>query len=164
MGEDDSKLFAFGSFGLFESDMLIQVGATECSAQINGAGTNAKISAHGSASVASNDLILWVQGVTPAQFGILVTSQTPGFVLNPGASFGNLCLGGAIGRFHTQILHSGVFGEFQIRIDLQALPTPSQVVAAQAGETWRFQAWYRDVIGGQQGSNFSDAVAVLFIP
>ncbi len=164
LGADDSKLFAFGSFGLFETEMILEIGTSECSSELNGSGLRAQISAHGSTSIATNDLILWVHDVTPGQFGLLVTSQLPGFVPNPGASFGNLCLSGAIGRFHTQILHSGPFGEYHLGIDLQALPTPNQPVAAQAGETWRFQAWYRDRVSGQQGSNFSDAVAVVFRP
>ena len=52
---------------------------------------------------------------------------------------------------------SGTAGAFSLGIDLTAIPTgpPS---AVQPGETWHFQAWFRD--GAR--SNFTDAVAVTF--
>jgi hypothetical protein len=31
------------------------------------------------------------------------------------------------------------------------------------GEIWRFQAWFRDSIGGVATSNFTDAAAVRFL-
>ena len=34
------------------------------------------------------------------------------------------------------------------------------VVAAQPGDTWTFQAWFRDSIPGAEPSNTSSAVAV----
>ena len=34
--------------------------------------------------------------------------------------------------------------------------------AAMAGETWNFQAWFRDVVGGATTSNFSDAWQVTW--
>ncbi|MEZ6020927.1 MAG: hypothetical protein R3F17_12725 [Planctomycetota bacterium] len=47
-------------------------------------------------------------------------------------------------------------------LDLTQTPTPSVPVAVQAGETWNFQAWYRDFIGGQSVSNFTDAISIAF--
>lgn len=45
-------------------------------------------------------------------------------------------------------------------LTLSSIPTPTAFVAVQAGEAWRFQVWHRD--GG--GSNFTDAVEVVFQP
>ena len=95
------------------------------------------------------------------QFGYFLTSQTQGFVANPGGSQGNLCVLGNIGRFLEQVQSSGPAGSFTIQVDLTNMPTsPPQSV--MAGETWNFQAWYRDV-NPVTTSNFTDAVSVTFL-
>ncbi|MCB9908354.1 MAG: hypothetical protein H6830_11600, partial [Planctomycetes bacterium] len=54
-------------------------------------------------------------------------------------------------------------GEFEVPIDLDAIPEPGVGLrAVQAGETWYFQAWYRDLVGGQSVSNFTDAIGVTY--
>ena len=108
--------------------------------------------------MADNDLTLEAFHLPLNQFGYFITSQTPGFVPNPGGSQGNLCLGGTIGRFVQQVQNSGASGSFTIQVDLTAMPPPLQPVV-QPGDTWNFQAWYRDV-GGQ--NNFTNAVSVTF--
>ena len=55
---------------------------------------------------------------------------------------------------------SGVFGAFTIPVDLTQMPT-TPVSAVQAGETWNFQAWYRDV-NPMPTSNFTDAIQLPF--
>ncbi len=69
-------------------------------------------------------------------------------------------MGGKIGRFRKQGQKSGPGGNFTIQVDLTSIPAnpPHTVVA---GETWNFQAWFRDNVGGPT-SNFTDAVSVLF--
>ncbi|HRV80652.1 MAG TPA: hypothetical protein P5218_04415 [Planctomycetota bacterium] len=80
-------------------------------------------------------------------------------------SMGRLCLGGgsAIGR-HNDAGSIGVslFNGFQVDVDPTALPSASGPVAASAGQTWNFQVWYRDIVGGQPTSNFTDGVRVTF--
>ncbi len=44
-------------------------------------------------------------------------------------------------------------------MDLTAVPQPTGNVAVQPGDTWNFQAWYRDI---GNTNNFTDAVSVLF--
>ena len=75
----------------------------------------------------------------------------------PPGSSGFICLGGAIGRFN-QPGNIGQGPTFSIQVDLTAVPQPTGPVAVQPGETWNFQAWYRD--GGT--NNFTDAVEILF--
>jgi len=41
-------------------------------------------------------------------------------------------------------------------------PTPVNIVGILAGETWNFQAWYRDTVAGQPTSNFTDAIQIGF--
>jgi len=91
------------------------------------------------------------------EMGLFICSQTKGFRPNPGASQGNLCLGGRIGRFRSQVQNTGSGGTFTIQVDLSALPVwPNQPVVP--GETWNFQAWFKD----GSTSNFSDGLWVLF--
>ena len=72
-----------------------------------------------------------------------------------------LCLGGAIGRFLQQVQNSGATGTITIPVNLMMLPQPNGTVAVVAGQTWNFQAWYRDANPGLT-SNFTTAVSVLF--
>ena len=47
-------------------------------------------------------------------------------------------------------------------LDLANTPTPMGNVSVLAGQTWNFQAWYRDNNPGPT-SNFTDAVSVTFL-
>ncbi|MEM9381165.1 MAG: hypothetical protein AAGB93_14530, partial [Planctomycetota bacterium] len=88
-----------------------------------------------------------------------------GFVPNPGGSSGNLCLGGAIGRYvgPGQIQNSGGSGEISLTLDLTRHPTPSGLVSVQPGETWSFTAWFRDAGSSGATSNFGDGYAISFL-
>ncbi|MEZ6015025.1 MAG: SUMF1/EgtB/PvdO family nonheme iron enzyme [Planctomycetota bacterium] len=90
-------------------------------------------------------------------------SRTQGFVQNPGGSAGNLCLGNPIGRLVGGVaVNSGATGVVDVTANLNVLPQPTGAVAVLPGETWNFQCWYRDAVGGSATSNFSDGLAVLF--
>ena len=82
--------------------------------------------------------------------------------MGPGGSQGNLCLGGAIGRYvgPGQIKSSGSAGAFSLALDMTMLPTPTGFVAVQPGDTWNFTAWHRDAVSGVATSDFKDAVSV----
>ncbi|MFT6833658.1 MAG: hypothetical protein ACJAZN_003843, partial [Planctomycetota bacterium] len=41
------------------------------------------------------------------------------------------------------------------------IPTPGGLVSGTAGETWNFQAWYRDAVSGTPTSNFTDGISIL---
>ena len=118
----------------------------------------------GSSVVGLNDLVLEAADLPPNSFGFFLTSQSQGFVTSPGGSAGNLCLGGAVGRYvgQGQIQNSGGSGEISLVLDLTAMPTPTGFVPVQPGDTWNFQAWYRDANPGPT-SNFTDAVSVRFL-
>ena len=87
------------------------------------------------------------------------------FVMNPAGSAGNLCLGGAIGRYvgPGQVQGSGAQGQISLTLDLTALPQPNGLVAAQIGESWSWQTWFRDSSMGAATSNFSDGLEVVFL-
>lgn len=126
----------------------------------NSTGLPAVISAAGSNVVADDNFLLVCEQMPFNQFGYFLASQTQDFVPNPGGSQGNLCLGGSVARFSSQVQSSSVFGSIGITVDLGAIPT-SPPSAVQAGETWSFSTWYRDV-NPSATSNFSDGFEVLF--
>jgi hypothetical protein len=92
-----------------------------------------------------------------------LASRSQGHLVGAGGSQGDLCVGGFIGRYSLpgQIKNSGATGSFSLVIDLAAMPQPAGSVAVQAGETWYFQAWYRDA-NPMSTSNSTDGVRISF--
>ena len=92
-----------------------------------------------------------------------MNSQETILVSNPGGSQGDLCIGSlALGRHVNDIANSGAAGTASLALDLANVPTNLALTAVVAGETWYWQAWYRDESGGMPTSNLSSAVGVTF--
>ncbi|HRV81732.1 MAG TPA: choice-of-anchor B family protein, partial [Planctomycetota bacterium] len=132
-------------------------------ANTNSTGGIATISGTGSTTASDNNLVLQASLMPTGQFAYFVTGtgQVAPFV--PGGSMGNLCLGGSLGRFNllSQIGNTGGSGSISLTLDLTSMPTnPTQPVLA--GQTWYFQAWYRDVFLGMSTSNFTNGLMVTF--
>ena len=102
-----------------------------------------------------------VTGFMPLQTTLLVNGRATAVVPNPGGSDGNLCLGGALGRYNHDVQFADPAGRVRFELDLTFTPTPSSFVSILAGETWVFQAWHRDA-NPAQTSNFTDAVEIVF--
>lgn len=128
----------------------------ECVGVVNSTGTDATLIVTGNGEVTANRLHLLGQHLPAGACFLPITSRDSGLVFQPGGSDGNLCLGGTIGRLLPAIGHASEWGDAPAETDLAALPQVTTTVAAQAGETWRFQLWYRD----GSSSNFTGAVAV----
>ena len=121
------------------------------------------MSATGSDVATANDVTLMAGQLPLNQFGIFIVSRTQGFIPGVnGTSNGNLCLSGSIGRYTqpSQIQSSGSTGTFSMMIDTSAVPQGGGTVGIAAGETWNFQAWFREGVG--QGSNFTDGLEIMF--
>jgi len=133
-------------------------------AVVNSTGLSGAMGVAGSNLAADNDLTLSASSLPPAAFGFFLVSQTRGLVVGPGGSAGNLCLAGEIGRYvgPGQIQQVDAAGGMSLALDLTQTPTPTGLVAIQAGETWNFQVWHRDSAGGMATSNFTNGVAVTF--
>ncbi len=131
-------------------------------APANSTGFSAEITLGGSTEVALNDLDLIASNIPSGATTLFLVSSLDGFVMNPGGSVGNLCLGGTIGRFLMQVQNANGAGIAMIDVDLTALPQPTGTVAVQVGDTWRFQAWYRDAILGFPVSNMTNGLAIIF--
>jgi hypothetical protein len=146
-----------GTATLLSGRHVTELGARFCAPAVpNSAGHPALIHAFGSRAVVANDVTLVAAQLPPGASGYFLASLTHGF-LNPPGSSGFLCLGGTIGRYvgPGQV----VFGPVgRLVLDLSAMPV-SPVRPVVAGESWSFQCWYRD---GLQGSNFTDAVEIMF--
>ncbi|MCP3917295.1 MAG: hypothetical protein GY711_17250 [bacterium] len=104
-------------------------------------------------------LLLVAENLPQNQLGIFLAGQTQG-MLQPPLSNGVVCLAGNIGRFNEpqQVGQSGAQGRFELDVDLSNIPVnpPTAVVP---GDTWHFQAWFRDLDPGPT-SNFTDGVSV----
>ncbi|QDV04817.1 hypothetical protein Poly30_03100 [Planctomycetes bacterium Poly30] len=130
-------------------------------AVVNSAGASAVMSASGSRVALDNDLTLRASLLPPGSWGFFVTSRTQGFVQGPGGSRGNLCISADVARFSLQVQNSGSARAISTRINLTLVPTnPPQSVLA--GQSWNFQAWYRDSFQGQPTSNFTDGLTIDF--
>ena len=122
----------------------------------NSSGFAAVVSARGSAALADNDVTLVAYQLPANQVGMFVTGMSSGTVTPPGAQ-GQLCIsGGPIHRYVAGVQSAGSNGSISLSLDLTAVPGHG---AIQAGETWNYQAWYRDHNPGST-SNFTDALAI----
>jgi len=143
------------------------IGAPYCGPAVpNTSGASAILRATGSLSVAANDVTLQASGMPANVFGFFLNSPNQGFVQNPGGSPGNLCLANPIGRYVApgQIKNSGANGAFGLVLDLDQTPSGNVFVMVAAGETWHFQAWFRDVgPQGQASANFTDGLTLQFL-
>ncbi len=140
------------------------LGVNYCTANANSLGLAASMSAQGSSVASDNNLTLAAADLVSNSFGFFLTSRSTGLATNPGGSQGNLCLGGSIGRYvgAGQIQQADSTGTITLPLDLTMIPQPTGFVAATSGDTWSFQAWYRDSIGGQATSNFTDGLTINF--
>ena len=145
-------------------DSCEAVGTNYCSPAFpNSTGAPAEILALGSDVLASSDVSLAVRGLPASSFAMFVTSQSQGYAFPIPGSQGALCVVGFPGRFDGpgQVKSSGSSGSLMLALDLSSLPTSVGFTAALPGQTWNFQAWYRDA-NPTATSNFTDAVSITF--
>lgn len=162
------RLSVAHSFGTLNGVQLVYtggtLGTTYCPGRRNSTGYAAGIVAFGSATAQDNELFLSCAGLPRNAAAFFLTSLTPAFLPNAGGSSGDLCLGGAVGRgVGGQIYNSGHTGQITAHANLALHPTPTGFVSVQAGQTWHFQCWYRDLAGGATTSNYSAGWRLTFL-
>jgi hypothetical protein len=125
-----------------------------CIGAPNSVGPGAVMNALGTEYVSLNNFELECTGCPPFTSGLFFYGPNP-----LQAAFGNgfRCVGGSIHRFSPQ--QTDFFGDVHHPLDLNALPQP-----ILAGDTWRFQFWYRNPAAGGAGFNLSDGLEVTFCP
>lgn len=132
----------------------------DCPQPPNSTGLAALLTGSGSAELEAGALRLTASAMPPEVLGAFLVGQGDQPIFQLGQP-GSLCLGGqAWAVFPPQVSDpSGAFERFP---DLAALPF-APVRAVQAGETWRFQAWYRDgVVNGYPATSFTQALQTSF--
>ena len=169
---DDSIAFNAGAVYLVDvagldsdgdgyTDSCFGWGQTYCSPAVaNSTGGPGEIQALGSPVALDGMLELHAVGLPNFQFAYFLASQTTGLISGPGGSQGNLCLGGSIGRFNTQVGSTGGAGAYSIVVDTRDFPAPLPSVLI-SGQTWNFQCWFRDANPGAT-SNFTNAFQHAF--
>ncbi len=159
---NDNELLVTGDYGILAVELAPTVSNSTCEPTApNSRGLSAVMTATGSRSIAESDVSLDVERLPRDSTCLFLGSLESGFAMSPGGSVGNLCLGGAIGRFPA-VMNSGVSGAVSLELDPQMLPQPTGAVAATAGDSWFFQLWYRDSFGGLATSHFSSAIELVW--
>ena len=126
----------------------------------NSTGFSGSLTASAAVVAPGAPLDLIAHGLPTNSRGYFLVAPQAGLVVTAGGSQGTLCLSQPIGRFRSQAMDTGPGGFLSATVDSNALPlTPTQ--SAMTGETWHFQAWYRDLNPGPT-SNFTSAVSVTF--
>ena len=121
----------------------------------NSTGSGASLTASGDSSVSGN-LYLTAANMPTGQFGIGIIA--PSTMTMPFRD-GILCLTGGIVRLG--IRGTGTSGSFTFSSVVSI--AASRGIAIAPGDTWYFQAWYRDPVGPcLTGSNLTNGVEVLF--
>ena len=146
------------------AESVDHVGVSYCSVASNSTGGHGSLSALGFEQAVRNNLALRAEDLPAHSTGLFLASMTQGFTMNPGSSAGNLCVGGAVGRYSGpgQVMNSGPTGVLSLVLDLSMTPTPTGTVSVSAGDTWNFQVWYRDSMAGVHTSNFTAGLEVQF--
>ena len=139
----------------------LPLGEPTCDGVASSTGAPGTIRATGSLAASAGALDLWAEDLPQDQLGLFLIASDAGFVQGPGGSQGNLCLGGTIGRFHTSLQSSSSRGMLHHVVDFDDLPVPPPAEILP-GETWHFQAWFRDNNPGPT-SNFTDGISITFL-
>lgn len=139
------------------------LGAVFCDpATANSTGVPGALAASGSSLVELNTFRLHANDLPLNSFGMFITSLSTDLVPMAGGGVGTLCLSN-IGRgVGGAIVSSGMTGAADVTADLTMQPTSTGFAAVLPCETWHFQYWYRDAIGGAATSNLTNAISVVF--
>lgn len=134
-----------------------EIGADYCPATINSTGQAGELEVRGLARSGGWYLSLHARDLPPNRFGWFLAGQGQVVSPLPGAQ-GVLCVSdGAFGWGGRFVQSTGASGSMTLEVDtLEFNGTP-----VLAGDTWNFQAWYRDENPGPT-SNTTQAVSVDF--
>ncbi len=138
------------------------LGTPYCQPTLNSANLQGTLAALGSPRAVDADLTLVSTNLPLNAFGYVVASESSGQMLPVAGSQGRICiLGPNIGRLGSTIQSSGATGTMSSVIDITLIPgNPSSTV--MAGDSWSFQVWHRDAVGGSPTSNFTNAVSISY--
>jgi hypothetical protein len=135
------------------------IGTNFCSSFSNSTGQPAVMSASGTGSVASNNLVL-EGGPTPNQPGLFFYSAGQANGGN-GVPFGNglRCVGSSGNPLFRLPVIVGSSNHHVFPVDYGSLPAGGDIIP---GSTFHFQLWFRDPAGGGFFFDLSDGYTILF--
>ena len=139
------------------------IGQVICEGLPNSTGPGARLVAMGSGALSDNTLSLRGVGLPAESAALFMFSRSPGLVLQPGGSQGQLCLSGALGRFlgTGEVGPATADGLAALQVDLTDLPLGGGGGLLVPGDTLYFQVWYRDGLpAGGATNNLTSAIAV----
>lgn len=120
---------------------------------VNLTGVGARLAGSGTSSLTADDLVLTTTELLPGTFGLVFAGTA---VTDVVLGNGRRCVGGTLTRFpvHSATAQGIVQG-----------PGIATMLGVSAGETVRFQCWYRDQSGCTGvGINLSNGYEVMFTP
>ena len=147
--------------GNLAADHVSTAPSNYCTAAANSTGAAGVIQTAGSTSLFAADLELRADTLPSNSLGYFLFADGQGFVPGFGGSQGNLCLGGAIFRLSSFVQNSGTGGQVALPLPFTGLPPGASF---DPGDTWNFQYWFRDAVGGSATSNTTDGMSVTFLP
>ena len=128
----------------------------------NSLGLTAALQMTGSQRASDDDLILRANGIPVGSFGYFVVGDS---LVDMPTAAGRLCVGGNIGRYvgPGEVQAASEFTAIEINASIQPIPGNPPTFAA-TGQTFYFQAWYRDVDDmGMPTSRLSVGRSVTFL-
>jgi hypothetical protein len=131
-------------------------GSSYCSSTSNSTGNTARMSASGSSSITSNDLVLVASNLPDPAYGVFYLGTAPA---STPLFDGTLCVSGTTGRF--PVIGPSAGSVVSQPVDNQNLPGGLQV---QSGTTLYFQYWFRDRDSVGIQVNLTDGYQVTFVP
>ena len=134
-----------------------------CTSTPNSSGASALLSFGGTSSLSQADLVLDASSLPSNQFCLFFLGDQSDFVPAFAGSQGNLCVGGTLVRLNAFIQSSGSLGQTSLPLPFGQVPFVNGG-PIQVGETYYFQTWFRDIVGGTQTSNTTSALEVTFGP
>lgn len=147
--------------GTIAAESTAMTPGASCVATSNSTGAPALLTTSGTPSLAAADLVLEGSSIPTNQFCLFIAARNDDFVPNFGGSQGNLCLGGSLIRLNAFVQNAGGAGQVSLPVPYGQIPGAT----LECGETWYFQAWFRDSVpGAPVTSNTTNAVRVTFAP
>ncbi|MFT5050586.1 MAG: YVTN family beta-propeller protein [Chlamydiales bacterium] len=131
-----------------------------CVAAPNSVGAGASMSYSGTTSVSNNDFVVAAEGMPP---GVPLVAFYGSTAVQFAFGNGLRCVGGVVQRLYP-VVHATSSGTTSRALDFTTSPVGFGPKSIHPGDTWQFQVWYRDGMGGGAGFNLTDGLQATFIP
>ena len=143
----------------FEAYNTPAIGTQYCEANFNSVQQNGWLALYGNQDAGSTHVGI-AQDLPVGVPCMMIAGMNPAVINMPGGSMGTLCIAGPV-RVASTLTSTLANGLAVFLLDSGSLPGPGGTISVLAGETWNYQVWHRDNVGGST-SNFTNAVRVQY--